>query len=98
MLPNALEEIIDTFKFGKHPFIRTHERLKISLEIIILGYLTGVLIMPGAKIEVQCWYIFFVPLLIEMIGLPSLFTFWMYGCLFPLTSGLFTTTPENHRP
>ena len=96
-LPKALEEIVDTFK-GKNPFIRTHEQLKISLEILILGFLTGVLIMPGANIEVQCWYTFFVPLLIEMIGLPSLYTFWIYSTFFPLTKSLFSEEAEDSRP
>lgn len=42
--------------------------------------------MPGAHIQFQFWFGCFVPLLIEMVGLPSILTFWIYGFFYPLTS------------
>ena len=39
--------------------------------------------MPGGHWQFLYWFTNLVPLLIEMIGLPSGLTFWIYGALYP---------------
>ena len=40
--------------------------------------------MPGGHYQFQFWFIFLVPLAIEMVGLPSVGTFWVYQRLYPV--------------
>lgn len=53
--------------------------------------------MPGAHIQFQFWYAPFVPLLLEMVGLPSLLTFWLYACNYPVINDMdgFPVDPED---
>ena len=40
--------------------------------------------MPGAHIQFQYWYVSLVPLMIEMIGIPPVLTFWIYVDRYPI--------------
>ena len=55
-----------------------------TIEVILIGYACGVLMMPGANMQFQFWFASLVPLLIDMVGLPQILTFWIYSSLYPL--------------
>lgn len=59
-------------------------QIRHACEILILGYMCGVVTMPGANYQFQFWFISLVPVMIEMIGLPSWCTFWIYAMFYPI--------------
>ena len=49
--------------------------------------MSGIVFMPGANLQFQYWFMCLVPLLIEMIGLPMILTFWIYANRYPIIEG-----------
>lgn len=43
--------------------------------------------MPGGHIQFQLWYWDLMPLMIEMVGLPSLLTFKLFHDIYPCNLG-----------
>ena len=50
-LPTCLNNLFNTFTSKETLDIKTAEQLRLTVEIIVLGYLVGVVIMPGAHIQ-----------------------------------------------
>jgi len=51
---------------------------------MVIGILIGICLVPGGHFQFQFWFIFLVPLAIEMVGLPTVTTFWVYGYFYPV--------------
>jgi hypothetical protein len=58
--------------------------MRLTTEVLIIGYVSSVILMPGGNLQFQFWYISLVPLLVEMVGLQSIFTFWIYAYMYPV--------------
>ena len=54
------------------------------IEILLIGYFSGMAVMPGAHYQFQFWFMYLMPLLIEMVGLPYWSTFWIYRYMWPI--------------
>lgn len=80
-----LNEVL-SLKFVRYEGVRNREHLRLTAEILIIGYLSGVYLMPGANLQFQFWFTPLIPLLIEMVGVPQLLTFWIYGVFFPVNN------------
>ena len=57
----------------------TNSDTKLTIELLIVQYMSGIALMPGAHGQFQFWFTVFVPLLLGMIGLPGWVT-----CLIPM--------------
>lgn len=64
--------------------IRTNAQRRLTTEILILGYMGGIITMPGANQQFQFWFTGLVPIVIEMVGLPSILTFWVPHYFYPI--------------
>lgn len=64
--------------------ILTQASQKKTAEILLIGYICGIVLMPGANQQFQFWFICFIPLLIDMVGLPQILTFWITPLLYPI--------------
>ena len=60
------------------------DRVRFTLEVLIVGYVSGVVMEAGAPLQRQFWFMPLVPILIEMVGLPSILTCWIYGYFYPI--------------
>lgn len=88
-LPQCFTNLFKTFD-SKHNAtlgIKTQAQVKDTTEILIIGYMSGISLMPGANMQFQYWFICLVPLLIEMVGLPQILTFWIYANRYPIVEG-----------
>lgn len=54
-----------------------------GLEIMIICYIAGAQFVPGGHQQFQMWYWDLIPIAIEMVGLPSAFTFKLYHDIYP---------------
>merc|ERR1712178_536112 len=80
----CLQNLFRTLATQRDMGILTQKRLKETLEILLIGYICGIVLMPGANQQFQFWFICFVPLLIDMVGLPQIFTFWITPYFYPI--------------
>ena len=83
----CLTNLFRTFDTTTPMGIFTQASLKKTLEILLLGYMCGILLMPGGNFQFQFWFICFVPMLIDMVGLPQMMTFWITPYFYPILAG-----------
>jgi len=85
-LPRCFENLFKTFdeKASAQLGIRNQDQLRLTVEILLLGYMGGIVTMPGANQQFQFWFIPIMPVVIEMVGLPSFTTFWIYSYFWPV--------------
>jgi len=50
----------------------------------VIGYVSGLALMPGANIQFQFWFTPLLPILIQMVGLPYWVTLPVYFFFFPV--------------
>lgn len=53
------------------------------VEAILVGFMVGLVLMPGGNFQMQYYSRYFMPILIQMIGLPNVVVFWTYQLVFP---------------
>lgn len=51
---------------------------KNTIEILYIGFLSGIVFMPGANSQFQWWYVPLLPLLLDMAGLPIALTAFIF--------------------
>ena len=44
----------------------------------MIGYFATVMLMPGGQTQFIFWFEWLLPIVIEMVGLPTIMTFWLY--------------------
>ena len=69
--------------------------MKQTLEILVLGYMCGLVLMPGSNQQFQFWFLSLVPIMIEMVGLHSILTFWVYGYYYPVDFRRDDVAPQH---
>lgn len=57
---------------------QTHEDVKFSVEVVLLGFMCGIVMCPGGHAQFQFWYAYMAPILIQMTGLPIAISMWLY--------------------
>lgn len=57
---------------------------RLTIELLVIQYMCGCVLMPGANGQFVFWYMMFVPLLTAMIGVPAWATCFLYIYLFPI--------------
>ena len=67
--------------------VKERSKVRKTLEILLIGYIAGIVLMPGANIQFQFWFQPILPILIEMIGLPTPITFLCYSFFYPINKG-----------
>lgn len=80
----CLQNLFRTFATDRPMGILTQASQKKTLEILLIGYICGIVLMPGANQQFQFWFICFIPLLIDMVGLPQILTFWITPLAYPI--------------
>ena len=63
---------------------KNEDEKKHVIEILLIGFFIGINLMPGAHSQFQIWYMYFMPLLIYMTGIPKILTFWIFAHYWPL--------------
>ena len=81
-LPRCLENLVRTFNMG--PCQIKDGDIQVMIELLVIGMLTGCALCPGGHYQFHFWFIYLVPLAIEMVGLPTIATFWIYQALYPV--------------
>ena len=84
----CFENLFATFSTKKTYGVKTLEQKRNTLEILLVGYICGIALMPGANSQFQYWFISIVPLLLAMLGLPMLLTFWIPNYYYPIVGGV----------
>jgi hypothetical protein len=79
----CIDNLLATFS-SKAPGVKTHDQIRNTLEILLIGYICGVVFMPGANQQFQFWFIAIVPILLAMTGVPLILTFWIPNYLYPI--------------
>jgi hypothetical protein len=82
----CFENLFATFDSKKTYGLKTPEQVRNMLEILLIGYICGIVLMPGANQQFQFWYISIVPLLLGMLPLPLISTIWASNYFFPITN------------
>ena len=70
---------LDEFLSGKpdkQPEKIVHKHL---LDILVVGYYIGIVLLPGFNYQFDLWHLPFMPLFIDMAGLPQWCTFWVFN-------------------
>jgi hypothetical protein len=75
--PTCWKNLMDTFSSVPYKGIQSKAQLRNTLEILVLGYMTGIVLMPGGNWQFQFWYMPLVPILFAMLPLPLVSTFWI---------------------
>lgn len=81
--PECWSNLLNTFS-KTIPGVNTHEKTRRTIEVLIVQYLCGISLMPGAHGQFQFWFTALVPILLGMIGLPACFTFLVTPYLYPI--------------
>jgi hypothetical protein len=55
-----------------------------TFEILVIGYMCGIVLMPGGNWQFQFWYMPLVPILFAMLPVPLVATFWITNQIFPI--------------
>ena len=63
---------------------------------MIIGWIMGVILMPGANGSFQHWHGHYTPMLLAMAGVPLEVTFWVYHYLFPVNIYDFEDPGPQH--
>lgn len=50
--------------------LKDRESIRNTIELLTISFFSGIVLLPGAPTPIKYWFMPFVPLLIEMIGLP----------------------------
>lgn len=82
----CFRNLLDTFK-AKPEGIKTQQQIKFTFEVLLIGYFIGVNTLPGGHRHFQFWFISLVPTLVELVGLPSVSTFWLNDFHYPVLDG-----------
>ena len=61
------------------------QSVRLTVEVLVIQYMAGVLLMPGAHVQFQFWFLCFVPLLLQMTGIPPLLVVWIPIYFFPIS-------------
>ena len=75
--------------------------VKRNVKQLVVGFVTLTALQPYATMQVSFWFAPFVPILIEMIGLPSFALCWNYCHFYPINRGVNSvssvpvTSPSN---
>ena len=59
-----------------------HQDVTFCVETIWLGFMCGVIMCPGGHTQFQFWYTYMLPVLIQMVGLPSFIALFLYQLIF----------------
>ena len=65
------------------PGVSKLKQLQWTIQTVVIGYFVGIILMPGAHGQFAFWFTPLVPLLTDMVGLPQIFTIWIYQYLYP---------------
>ena len=68
----------------KKEMITKEARSRKCVDVMIINLLIGAVFVPGGHRQFSFWYVFVIPIAVEMIGLPSILTFWLYQAIFPI--------------
>lgn len=68
---------------------RSHIMRQKQVEMLVVGLLIGVCLVPGGHRQFALWYINLVPFAIEMMGLPWFLTIWMFPNIWPCDTCFF---------
>lgn len=61
--------------------------MRFTFEVLFLGYFLGVVQMPGGHRHFQFWFTSLYHLLVSLVGLPALSTFWINDYFYPILHG-----------
>ena len=50
---------------------------------MLISFVSGIIMLPGANVQFQIWYLEILPILIGMIGFDILIYFKIYSNIFP---------------
>jgi hypothetical protein len=84
-LPVCIENLKNTFKSGKLPLL-THRHTKMMVECTMVGFVIGLVLMPGGHQQMQYYSRYFLPILILATGIPAPIVCWAFQALFPVVS------------
>jgi hypothetical protein len=66
----------------------SQENKKLAVEVILVGFFSGIMLMPGGNFQMQYYYQPFIPILLLMSGFPTIMIFFLfqyyYSCDFYL--------------
>lgn len=65
----CLQNLMDFFRFKEDKV--KYRDLRETAEINIIGYMVGLVLMPGGNPQFIMWFLPFLPLILDMVGLPS---------------------------
>ena len=84
-LPRCLTNLMNTFSPALSSPVPTDPKdTKLIIELLTIGMLTGCTLCPGGHYQFHFWFIYLVPLAIEMVGLPTVTTCWIYSSIYPV--------------
>lgn len=76
-LPTCIRNLISTLSPVSPPGVDSFEKTRLTIEVLIVQYFAGCVVMPGAHSQFQFWFLCFHPLMLSMLGLPPLMTAWI---------------------
>lgn len=90
-------------KFNNLPVMYTlHDKSKVrlTLELLIIPYVSNVSLIAITTTLTQFLFTPLVPIMIEMLGLPSWLTFWLYAYMYPINTGAHSSSinPRSSDP
>jgi len=84
--PQCFSNLLNTF--GKKPEgVVSQKQIRFTFEVLFLGYFLGVVQMPGGHRHFQFWFTSLYHLLLSLIGLPAISTFWVNDYFYPILHG-----------
>lgn len=81
---------------GKTDGVKSLSQLRTTVDVLVVQWMAGTVLMPGAHGQFQHWYVTLVPLYLSMVGLPALATFWIPLCLYPCYDGRIYDASVQH--
>lgn len=85
-LPKCLDNLFSSFdsKFSLMRRVKlTWRHQRVLLTLMMVCYLAGAQFVPGGHQQFQMWYWDLLPMMIEMVGLPSVLTFKLFHDIYP---------------
>ena len=79
----CFDNLLKTFSKGESG-IRTQQQRRFTIEVLLIQYMAGVFLMPGAHVQFQFWFMALLPLLLSMIGLPAVATVGVPLFFYPI--------------
>lgn len=74
--------------------LKDRESVRNTIELLSISFFSGLVLLPGAPTPIKYWFMPFVPLLVEMIGLPVPVTCLAYQQLYPFVKDLDLAFPD----